>query len=137
MRKALIACLALALSACGDNIKPTFEPDADTSVPPDAEIEPDAMVCPARAFGEIGGPCDSNDDCGTADSACYFGALGSVSFAPEGYCMVDDFAINGGLGVCVTDGDCGTDEICVEWVDFAGYKSCMPACSCLGNTCPD
>jgi len=139
MRKVLIACLAVLLSACGDDLRPSNidQPDAEVVIPPDAEIiPPDAMICPARDFGEIGGPCDSDDDCGARpDSRCYFGSLGNVLFAPEGYCMDDNFTL--ALGTCATDGDCATGTVCTEWLDFAGYKSCMPSCSCEDNTCPE
>lgn len=94
-----------------------------------------SLVCPPRDFGQIGGPCDSSDDCGTADSACYVGLMGDTVFAPEGYCMVDDYSLS--EGVCTTGADCEAGTICVEWLDLPGYRSCMPACTCTGDGCPE
>lgn len=141
MRKVLIVCLGLLmLPACGDNINPNtsdddVEIDANPLIP-DAEPEPDAMVCDPRGFGEIGGSCDSNDDCGARpDSFCYVGVAGPVTFAPEGYCMDDDFSM--ALGTCASNTDCPTGTECTEWLDFAGYKSCMPTCACANSGCPE
>lgn len=135
MRKVLLLA-AVAFAGCGDNLQGGPRPDAEPTGPePDAAPAPDAELCEARAFGEIGGPCDASADCGTADSTCYVGEIGAVTFAPEGYCTVDDLSI--AAGTCADDGDCPSGTICVAWLDYAPYKSCLPACACADDACPD
>lgn len=104
----------------------------DCAISEDYEIQ---YVCANPGFGEIGGTCLTASNCGTADSQCYLGSFGPQTFAPEGYCMVDDFG--SATGTCDDDTDCPLDTTCTEWLEFPGYRSCMPVCGCQGTPCPD
>ena len=145
MRK-LLVCVGFAalLFACGDNdISGDDTPDIDAAPGPDAEIpdagvEPDAMVCPARMMGEVGGPCTTHADCdssdGAGDGVCYRGIAGPVTFPPEGFCTLEDPDGTAPFERCDVDADCGDGNVCA---DSLGYKFCLPSCYCDGNTCPE
>lgn len=94
-----------------------------------------AVSCPERPFGAIGGPCTVDVDCVEAGSICFRGDLGGVVFPPEGYCMAVDPVFTDPL--CATDEDCPAGTLCSRWIDFDGYRHCMPVCSCPGEACPD
>ena len=122
---------ATSPTTCTDGRKNGDETDVDCG---GASCLSCPVTCAPRGFGEIGGPCGSDDDCGT-DGLCFVGQLNSTVYAPEGYCMVLDVSF--ATPKCATDADCGDDELCVEWFDFFPYKHCMPACTCAGEACPE
>ncbi len=131
----MVAAVAVASTACGDNDEYVDPSRVDAATPdaavPDAE-QPDAFFCAPQADGLVGGGCAADGDCDQdgSDGVCLVGASGPVRYAPEGFCTIDD--LNTGT-VCAIDADCGAGGLCV---DSDGYKFCLPACGCPGNTCP-
>src|SRR5690349_18250115 len=135
MRKAIVlASLALSFAGCGDNTSADDDGGStiDAAVPDSAP--PDAISCPTRPNGQVGGGCTSDAECdsavGAGDGICLHGTIGPTVFAAEGYCYIDNLQGD----VCAIDADCGEGNLCV---DSAGYKYCLPICDCAGNTCPD
>jgi hypothetical protein len=133
---ALAAC-----AACGDN-NGSGDDDGDDDAPTiDAAVPidgppPDAVDCPARGVGEVGGACDDHADCdsanGSADGFCYeTGTLGTEILPPEGYCTLDD----GSGTFCDTDADCGAGNVCATDT-VNNYKFCIPDCTCPQDVCP-
>lgn len=134
-----ISMILVLSTACSDD-DPAADaapgnPDASVvdGAVPDAEIpdaiQYDAIPCPARAMGDVGGPCTAHTDCdtsqGAGDGFCLRGLSGGVIRWPsEGYCVV----FNG----CTMDSDCGANNVCAS---FDGFATCMPEC-CLGVACP-
>jgi hypothetical protein len=139
MRTAIaLAFLALGLAACGDNTKNGSDSDAavDDGGAVDATVDapPDAN-CPARALGQVGGPCTADAQCdsasGAGDGFCLHGLQGTIAWPEEGYCVNK---IEG----CTTDGQCGTGNVCASIDDPAGaFHACLPACGTDPCSCPN
>jgi hypothetical protein len=135
MRKLILACcLAFAVAACGDNdLAGSGDDDTIDAAPDDGSTGPDAARCTFEA-GALGGPCSADVDCesspGAADGRCLEGVMMPTTFAPEGYCILDNKAGN----VCAQDADCGAGGLCVFDSTF-NFHFCAPAC-CDGSACP-
>ena len=133
MRTSTVAWLSImlagALAGCGDNLKP--------EQPVDAGI--DAIACPVRQPGQVGGPCTTDTQCdsapGAADGLCLNAALGGIGWPTEGYCVnkIDLVSMDCSNG-CDTDADCGTGNVCVS---VEGCNACVAGCTCPGGECPD
>lgn len=85
------------------------------------------MLCPAPAFGSVGGPCDTDGDCGIN----HFCADEGEGFPADGYCTFE----------CAVNTDCPSGSSCVDITTTSGGgggpdKLCLPDC-CAGDTCAD
>jgi hypothetical protein len=141
----------LTLVACGDNLTADRAIDAandaftiDTAqidaTPIDAR-DIDASIdanCPARAPGQVGGPCTDDRMCdsvvGTPDGLCFRGPQGATTWPAEGYCVNKvQLSVNDG---CMTDTDCGTGNLCATIDDPGGpFRACLPACGAGACAC--
>jgi hypothetical protein len=145
---ALISCVAV-LSGCGDNLeRPVDAAVVDSSidavdaaiidVPIDVAIDAiDApgidANCPARTPGEVGGACVTDANCdtavGAADGICLRGALGSVVWPAQGFCITK-------YDGCTVDADCGANNLCATISDPLGdFRACLPACGTGACAC--
>ncbi|MBP8805607.1 MAG: hypothetical protein KBG48_12630 [Kofleriaceae bacterium] len=157
MRLSLVAALAavvVPVAGCGDNLKvvelvdaarvdaPMIDATEIDAQPIDAAIDavpPDAS-CPARAPGQVGGPCTSDAQCdsavGAADGFCLRGDQGAIIWPAQGYCVNRTDAI--GAPPCTSDAQCGTGNLCATINDPLGaYNACLPACGTDPCVCPD
>ena len=139
----ILVSSSLLLWACGgvdevvsDGAPPAIDatpvPDFDAAIP-DAGT-PDATVCAAPAFGEIGGACDDDGDCGTA-GFCLDETEGGdgPTFPATGICTRG----------CANDAECGDSASCSITIGGGGVvagggpgRLCFADC-CAGDTCAD
>ncbi|MEQ1738188.1 MAG: hypothetical protein ABL886_17520, partial [Rhodoglobus sp.] len=119
-----------ACASCGSSEQPVdgavdapvdvAETDAPTDGP---TIDAD---CPARAPGQVGGPCTTDAMCdsaaGAGDGFCLRGPLGSTTWPASGYCVNQ-------IDTCASDAACGANNQCVTINDSLGpFRACLPAC---------
>lgn len=126
--------LVIAAGACGDK----SETRRDAAVGDDSNVAlvdaaidapPDAF-CPARATGQVGGPCSADSECdssgGASDGLCLrAGILGTVMWPVEGYCVNK-------IDTCTDDASCGAGNACVTITSAAlggTYTACVAACA--------
>ncbi len=133
--------LALAVGGCGGDDEGTVDaqnnPDGAASIDasePDAEVAdaapPDAIDCPAPMFGEIGGPCAADTDCGNPATG-FFCIDEGEGWPAAGFCT----RMN-----CATQEDCGPGAFCAHLTGGGGGEGppeymCLPDC-CDGDVCP-
>ena len=134
MRSRLAVAFALATLAaaagCGDN-KGVSADAGPSDARPDGPTT-DALVCPTRIAGDIGGACSQDSQCDDPQHPgtgfCLNGSA-VVGWPAGGYCIRSTFDANN--PICEANVDCGAGNVCGN---LLGETACMPGC-CADDSC--
>ena len=149
IRWAVLSLCLFTVAACGDDEAGTADAadNADATVVFDSMVTidavvydaapPDAVDCPAIAFGAIGGNCVDDDDCGLGEG--FFCIDEGEGWPADGFCT----RMN-----CLIAADCGAGAFCAHLLPFGGGDGdgdgdgdgppdymCLPNC-CEQGVCP-